>query len=87
MCNICRPLLLCPGGERRKTEIELPISRETIDAYGRKLFFEPVLMNLRRWDDGQIDCYISQDVHDEHNIFYGWGIMISHCPFCGEKLR
>ena len=87
MCGNCRPLIFCPVGERRSVEIENPILRETIDAYGRKVFSDPVLMSLRRWDDGQIDCCISQNVYDENNISFGWGIVIACCPYCGEKLR
>jgi hypothetical protein len=87
MCSICSPLAQCPAGDRRSVVIDTPISPETIDAYGRKLFFAPVRMNLRKWDETQTDLTLTQDVHDENGVFYGWGIMISHCPFCGEKLR
>ena len=87
MCDKCRELVACPVGQKRKVNVEFPHELETIDAYGRRLHIEPVHMFIDKWPDGQIDCMIGQDVYDENNIGYGGGVSISHCPFCGQKLR
>lgn len=87
MCEKCRELAACPIGEKRTVTVEPAICPETIDYYGRRLFTDPVVMHIDKWPDGQIDCSIGQHVYDENNVGYGGYFDISHCPYCGEKLR
>lgn len=87
MCSKCQPLLECPVGRKCTVNVELPDKSEIVDYYGRKLFIAPVQMHIDKWPDGQVDCFIGQDCHDENNVGYGSGVNISHCPFCGQRLR
>ena len=87
MCHKCRALVACPVGEKRIVVVDTPVVSETVDYYGRRLFIDPVKMVIDKWPDGQIDCSIGQHIYDENNVGYGSGVNISHCPFCGEKLR
>ena len=87
MCEKCRELVACPIGEKRIVTVAPATVPETVDYYGRTLYTGPVQMFIDKWPDGQIDCFIGQDVHDENDVGYGGGFDISHCPFCGEKLR
>ena len=87
MCHKCRDLVACPVGEKRIVVVENPVVSETVDYYGRRLFIDPVKMVIDKWPDGQIDCSIGQHIYDENNVGYGSGVDISHCPFCGERLR
>lgn len=87
MCHKCRELVACPVGEKRIVAVEAPVVAETVDYYGRRLFIDPVTMVIDKWPDGQIDCFIGQHICDENNVGYGSGVGISHCPFCGQKLR
>lgn len=87
MCHKCRELVACPVGEKRIVVVENPVVSETVDYYGRRLFIDPVKMVIDKWPDGQIDCFIGQHICDENNVGYGSGVDISHCPFCGERLR
>ena len=87
MCHKCRELVACPVGEKRIVVVDTPVVSETVDYYGRRLFIDPVKMVIDKWPDGQIDCSIGQHIYDENNVGYGSGVNISHCPFCGEKLR
>lgn len=87
MCNKCRALVECPVGEKRSVVVEPALVPETVDYYGRRLYIDPVMMHIDKWPDGKIDCLIGQHVYDENNVGYGSGVDISHCPFCGQKLR
>ena len=87
MCSKCKPLLECPVGQKRIVNVELPDRSETVDYYGRKLFIAPVQMVIDKWPDGQVDCSIGQECYDENHVGYGSGVNISHCPFCGQRLR
>ena len=87
MCNKCRALVECPVGEKRIVAVAPATVPEIVDFYGRRLFSDPVEMVIDKWPDGQIDCFIGQHVYDENNVGYGSGVDISHCPFCGQKLR
>lgn len=85
MCNKCEKLVKCPVGEKRKVEVEAPPAGDIVDAYGKKLHVGPWVMFVDKWPDGTIDSGLYQEVYDENHVHYGGGIIITHCPFCGEK--
>lgn len=87
MCEKCKTLVACPVGQKRRVDVDIPSDPEVTDAYGRKLFIPPVQIVIDKWPDSQVDCFLMQDVHDENNVGYGFGMEISHCPFCGQRLR
>lgn len=87
MCEKCKPLAECPIGEKRRVEVEQPVKPEIVDFYGRTLTVGPIVMYIDKWPDGNTDCGIYQECHDENDVQYGSGFDINCCPYCGEKLR
>lgn len=86
MCKFCQELIECPVGQKRSVIVEYPKQSEVVDYYGLKHHIEPTKMHIDKWPDGHIDCFIKQDAWDENNVQHGFGLDITHCPYCGENL-
>lgn len=87
MCDRCGELVACPVGQKRKVNVDFPLKPEIVDFYGRVLYTKPTQIVIDKWPDGHVDCFIEQECYDENSVHYGFGMDISHCPFCGQKLR
>ena len=85
MCEKCIEHVKCPVGEKRVLPVAAREGGNTIDAYGRRLYWGPWEMVVDKYPD-HTEAFIGQRVWDENNVQYGSGFDITHCPFCGEKL-
>ena len=85
MCEKCRELVMCPIGEKRKVKVDYPDRNEIMDAYGKKVFIEPWTIFVDKYPDGYNESGLYQEIYDENSVHYGGGLVIPHCPFCGEK--
>lgn len=84
MCNICKELVDCPVGEKRKVLIN-KIDNFT-DAYGHKFTTHGLTFVIDKYPDGTC-CFIMDNYVDENSVNYGFMVdQIRFCPFCGEKL-
>ena len=94
MCDICKELIACPVGEKRRIMIEEP-ERGSVhhgpystftDAYGKNFKCEGPLFIIDKYPD-HTDCFIMQDIWNEDSVHYGFGVdNIRFCLFCGEEL-
>lgn len=97
MCDICKELVACPVGEKRRILINDPGrgmihnddgTKTFTDAYGKKCYMQGPLFVIDKYPDlSQTDCFIMTHIWDENNVNYGSGVSnIKFCPFCGERL-
>lgn len=86
MCDICKELVECPIGEKRKVWFQLPDKDTFTDFYGRKFVIEGPWFVIDKYPD-HTECHIGGYYYDENSVGYGWGIdSIRFCPFCGQEL-
>ena len=85
MCDICKELVECPVGEKRRVSLG-PIDLPPRDPYGYKLIDDGKYIYIDKWPDGHIDCGMYANYHDENNVRHGGGFDVQFCPFCGERL-
>lgn len=95
MCDICKELVACPVGQKRRILIEDPGrgpiyyddgKRTTIDAYGKELYIQGPMFIIDKYPN-HTECFISTHIWDENSVQYGSGVdNIKFCPFCGEEL-
>lgn len=84
MCEKCMEHIKCPIGEKRVIAVAGE-EGETVDAYGRKLYWKPWEMVVDKYPD-HTKAFMVETVFDENNVQYGGGFDITHCPWCGAKL-
>lgn len=95
MCDICKELVACPIGEKRRILIDDPgrgmiysneATETCTDAYGKTCYKQGPMFIIDKYPD-HTECFIVNRVWDENNVHYGSGVdNIKFCPFCGEKL-
>ena len=84
MCNICKELVACPVGEKRKVLIDKV--DDFTDFYGRKFTTHGKMFVIDKFPE-YTDCFIVDTYTDENSVEYGFCVDgIKFCPFCGEKL-
>ena len=97
MCDICKELVACPVGQKRRILINDPGrgmiynddgTKTFTDAYGKKCYIQGPVFVIDKYPDlKKTACFIVTHIHDENNVNYGSGVdNIKFCPFCGEKL-
>ena len=86
MCDICKELVACPVGEKRRVTLKSdPLPPR--DPYGHKLIDDGKVFFIDKWPDGHTNCGIYSHYHDENNVCHGGSVGdIRFCPFCGEQL-
>ena len=85
-CDICKELLACPMGSRRRVVIAEAKHPKFIDQYGRHFVSEDPLMTIDKYPSS-VKCFIRQSYCDENSVHYDFRIDgIKFCPFCGEYL-
>lgn len=85
MCEKCKELVECPIGEKRRVLVEKS-DKIITDFYGHKYIDDGLRMFVDKYKSGYVECAISRHYYNEDNVWYGAGIDIQYCPFCGEKL-
>lgn len=85
MCKICKELVECPIGEKRKVVIAKSDMLIT-DYYGHVNTDDGLTMYINRYESGYVECGMYRRHHDENNVYRSFDIDIRYCPYCGEKL-
>lgn len=87
MCENCNELLSCPVGEKRRKDLAVsPEPTVVTNGYGQQLRETPWRMVVKRPLDSEPWAMLYQGCNDQHGMNYGAAIIITHCPFCGERL-
>lgn len=86
MCDICKELVACPVGEKRKVYFQEPMNPHFTDYYGRTFTIEGPYFVIDKYPN-KTNCFIVEHMFDEIYVNYGfWLRDVKFCPFCGEKL-